>query len=41
MGHGRHFIPSRKFMKAEGDPLAPVEFLTEKGYPALGLEPMM
>ena len=87
MGHGRHFIPSKKFMKAEGgvqrivwmpkalkdsvaerlnatakelygidnfvdmiadetltpegDPEALVEFLTEKGHPALGLEPMM
>ncbi len=87
MGHGRHFIASKKFMKAEGgvqrivwmpkalkdsvaerlnatakelygidnfvdmiadetltpegDPEALVEFLTEKGHPALGLEPMM
>jgi len=86
MGHGRHFIPSKKFMKAEGgiqrivwmpkalkdsvaeklnanakelygidnfadmiadetvvegDPDALVAFLTEKGHPALGLDPMM
>ena len=85
MGHGKHFISSKKFMKAEGglerivwmpkelketvaerlnetakelygienftdmigdetvatDPEALVEFLTEKGHPALGLEPMM
>lgn len=86
MGHGRHFIPSKKFMKAEGgiarivwmpkalkdsvaeklnanakdlygidnfadmiadetvvegDPEALVNFLTKKGHPALGLEPMM
>ena len=85
MGHGKHFIASKKFMKAEGgierivwmpkelkefiadrlnatakdlygidnftdmigdetvatDPEALVEFLTEKGHPALGLDPMM
>jgi acetyl-CoA synthase len=85
MGHGKHFIASKKFMKAEGgierivwmpkelkefvadrlnktakelygidnftdmvgdetiatDPEALVAFLTEKGHPALGLEPMM
>ncbi|MDO4519876.1 MAG: acetyl-CoA decarbonylase/synthase complex subunit alpha/beta [Eubacteriales bacterium] len=85
MGHGKHFIASKKFMKAEGgierivwmpkdlkefiadklnatakelygienftdmigdetvtdDPEKLVEFLTEKGHPALGLEPMM
>ena len=86
MGHGKHFIPSKKFMKAEGgigrivwmpkdlkdqvadklnetakdlygienftdmiadetvtedDPEKLVEFLTEKGHPALGMEPMM
>ena len=85
MGHGKHFIASKKFMKAEGgierivwmpkelkdfvaerlnktakelygidnftdmigdetiatDPEALVEFLTEKGHPALGMDPMM
>ena len=85
MGHGKHFIASKKFMKAEGgvqrivwmpkalkdqvaeklnatakelygidnftdmiadetiteDPEALVEFLTEKGHPALGLDPLM
>lgn len=85
MGHGKHFIASKKFMKAEGgvqrivwmpkelkefvaerlnetakelygidnftdmigdetiatDPEALVEFLTEKGHPALALDPMM
>ena len=85
MGHGKHFIGSKKFMKAEGgierivwmpkelkdfvaerlnktakelygidnftdmigdetiatDPEALVEFLTEKGHPALGMDPMM
>ena len=85
MGHGKHFISSKKFMKAEGgierivwmpkelketvaerlnktakelygidnftdmvgdesiatDPEALVEFLTEKGHPALSMEPMM
>jgi acetyl-CoA synthase len=85
MGHGKHFISSKKFMKAEGgverivwmpkelkdtvaerlnatakdlygidnftdmigdetvaeDPETLVEFLTEKGHPALGLDPMM
>ena len=85
MGHGKHFISSKKFMKAEGgierivwmpkelkefvaerlnktaqelygienftdmigdetvatDPEALVEYLTEKGHPALGLDPMM
>ena len=85
MGHGKHFIASKKFMKAEGgierivwmpkelkefiadklnatakdlygidnftdmigdetvatDPETLVGFLTEKGHPALGLEPMM
>lgn len=85
MGHGKHFIGSKKFMKAEGgierivwmpkelkefvadrlnqtantlyglenftdmigdetiatDPEALVQFLTEKGHPALGMEPMM
>ncbi|MBQ1311167.1 MAG: CO dehydrogenase/CO-methylating acetyl-CoA synthase complex subunit beta [Blautia sp.] len=85
MGHGKHFIASKKFMKAEGgierivwmpkelkefiaeklnksaqelygienftdmigdetiatDPEELVAFLTEKGHPALGLEPMM
>ena len=85
MGHGKHFISSKKFMKAEGgverivwmpkdlkdqvaerlnktakelydidnftdmigdetiatDPETLLEFLTEKGHPALGLEPMM
>lgn len=85
MGHGKHFIGSKKFMKAEGgverivwmpkelkesvadrlnqtakelygidnftdmigdetiaeDPETLLEFLTEKGHPALGLEPMM
>lgn len=85
MGHGKHFISSKKFMKAEGgierivwmpkelkesvaerlnatakdlygidnftdmigdesiaeDPETLVAFLTEKGHPALGLEPMM
>ena len=86
MGHGKHFIASKKFMKAEGgvqrivwlpkelkdqvadklnatakelygidnftdmiadetvvdgDPEALVAFLTEKGHPALGLDPMM
>ena len=85
MGHGKHFISSKKFMKAEGglerivwmpkelkefvadrlnatakelygidnftdmigdetiaeDPETLVGFLTEKGHPALGLEPMM
>ena len=85
MGHGKHFIASKKFMKAEGgierivwmpkelkdfvaerlnetakelygienftdmigdetiatDPETLVEFLTEKGHPALGLDPMM
>ncbi len=85
MGHGKHFIGSKKFMKAEGgigrivwmpkelkdfvaerlnatavelygienftdmigdetvttDPEALVEFLTEKGHPALGLDPLM
>ena len=85
MGHGKHFIASNKFMKAEGgierivwmpkelkefvadrlnqtakelygidnftdmigdetvatDPETLVEFLTEKGHPALGMDPMM
>ena len=85
MGHGKHFISSKKFMKAEGgierivwmpkelkefvadrlnqtakelygidnftdmigdetvatDPETLVEFLTEKGHPALGMDPMM
>ena len=85
MGHGKHFIGSKKFMKAEGgierivwmpkelketvaerlnktarelygienftdmigdetiaeDPETLVAFLTEKGHPALGLDPMM
>ncbi|MCI5529020.1 MAG: acetyl-CoA decarbonylase/synthase complex subunit alpha/beta [Blautia sp.] len=85
MGHGKHFIASKKFMKAEGgierivwmpkelkdfiadrlnasakdlygidnftdmigdetiatDPETLVTFLTEKGHPALGLDPMM
>ncbi len=86
MGHGKHFISSKKFMKAEGgvgrivwmpkelkdqvadrlnetakelygidnftdmiadetvvteDPEALLEFLTEKGHPALSMEPMM
>ncbi|MCC8140466.1 MAG: CO dehydrogenase/CO-methylating acetyl-CoA synthase complex subunit beta [Lachnospiraceae bacterium] len=85
MGHGKHFISSKKFMKAEGgverivwmpkdlkdqvserlnetakelygidnfcdmigdetvstDPESLLEFLTEKGHPALGMEPMM
>ena len=85
MGHGKHFISSKKFMKAEGgierivwmpkelketvaerlnktakelygidnftdmvgdesiatDPEALVEFLTEKGHPALSMDPMM
>ena len=85
MGHGKHFIASKKFMKAEGgierivwmpkelkefiaeklnatakelygidnftdmigdetvatDPETMVGFLTEKGHPALGLDPMM
>ncbi len=85
MGHGKHFISSKKFMKAEGglerivwmpkdlkeqvaervnqsakelygidnfcdmigdetvatDPEALLEFLTEKGHPALGLDPLM
>lgn len=85
MGHGKHFISSKKFMKAEGgierivwmpkelketvaerlnesafelygienfsdmigdetiaeDPETLLEFLTEKGHPALGLDPMM
>ncbi|MBS6735305.1 MAG: CO dehydrogenase/CO-methylating acetyl-CoA synthase complex subunit beta [Clostridiales bacterium] len=85
MGHGKHFIGSKKFMKAEGgvarivwmpkelkdtvaerlnqtakelygidnftdmigdetiatDPETLVEFLTEKGHPALGMDPMM
>ena len=85
MGHGKHFIASKKFMKAEGgvarivwmpkelkeqvaervnktaqelygienfcdmigdetiatDPEALLEFLTEKGHPALGMDPMM
>ena len=85
MGHGKHIISSKKFMKAEGgverivwmpkdlkdqvaerlnktakelydidnftdmigdetiatDPETLLEFLTEKGHPALGLEPMM
>ncbi|MCI6997675.1 MAG: acetyl-CoA decarbonylase/synthase complex subunit alpha/beta [Eubacterium sp.] len=85
MGHGKHFIASKKFMKAEGgierivwmpkelkefvaerlnetakelygienftdmigdetiatDPETLVEFLTEKGHPALGMDPMM
>ena len=85
MGHGKHFIASKKFMKAEGgverivwmpkelketvaerlnktafelygienftdmigdetvaeDPETLLEFLTEKGHPALGLDPMM
>ena len=85
MGHGKHFISSKKFMKAEGgierivwmpkelkefvaerlnqtakelygidnftdmvgdetiatDPEELVAFLTEKGHPALGLDPMM
>ena len=85
MGHGKHFIASKKFMKAEGgierivwmpkdlkefikdklnasakelygienftdmigdetvaeDPETLVAFLTEKGHPALGLDPMM
>ena len=85
MGHGKHFISSKKFMKAEGgierivwmpkelketvaerlnktakelygidnftdmvgdetiatDPETLVEFLTEKGHPALSMDPMM
>ena len=85
MGHGKHFISSKKFMKAEGgierivwmpkelketvaerlnktakelygidnftdmvgdesiatDPEALVDFLTEKGHPALSMDPMM
>ena len=85
MGHGKHFIASKKFMKAEGgierivwmpkelkefvaerlnktaqelygienftdmigdetvatDPEALVEYLTEKGHPALAMDPMM
>ena len=85
MGHGKHFISSKKFMKAEGgierivwmpkelkefvaerlnktaqelygienftdmigdetvatDPEALVEYLTEKGHPALAMDPMM
>ncbi|MCD8363180.1 MAG: CO dehydrogenase/CO-methylating acetyl-CoA synthase complex subunit beta [Lachnospiraceae bacterium] len=85
MGHGKHFISSKKFMKAEGgverivwmpkdlkdqvserlnetakelygidnfcdmigdetiatEPEALLEYLTEKGHPALGLDPMM
>ena len=85
MGHGKHFISSKKFMKAEGgvarivwmpkdlkeqvaerlnatakelygidnltdmigdetiaeDPETLLQFLTEKGHPALGMEPMM
>ena len=85
MGHGKHFIASKKFMKAEGgvarivwmpkalkesvaeklnatakelydidnfcdmigdetiaeDPETLMEFLTEKGHPALGMDPMM
>ena len=85
MGHGKHFISSKKFMKAEGgierivwmpkelkefvaerlnktaqelygienftdmigdetvatDPETLVEYLTEKGHPALGMDPMM
>ena len=85
MGHGKHFISSKKFMKAEGgierivwmpkelkefvaerlnktaqelygienftdmigdetvaeDPETLVAFLTEKGHPALGMDPMM
>ena len=85
MGHGKHFISSKKFMKAEGgierivwmpkelkeqvaekvnktaqelygienfcdmigdetiatDPEALLAFLTEKGHPALGMDPMM
>ena len=85
MGHGKHFIASKKFMKAEGgierivwmpkdlkeqvkdrlnatakelygidnftdmigdetvaeDPETLLEFLTEKGHPALTMEPMM
>ncbi len=85
MGHGKHFISSKKFMKAEGgierivwmpkdlkdqvserlnktakelygidnfcdmvgdetiatDPETLLAFLTEKGHPALGMEPMM
>lgn len=85
MGHGKHFIGSKKFMKAEGgvqrivwlpkdlkeqvatnlnatakelygidnftdmiadetittDPEELVAFLTEKGHPALGLDPLM
>ena len=85
MGHGKHFISSKKFMKAEGgierivwmpkelkeqvaervnktaqelygienfcdmigdetiatDPEALLEFLTETGHPALGMDPMM
>ncbi|MCI8318543.1 MAG: CO dehydrogenase/CO-methylating acetyl-CoA synthase complex subunit beta [Lachnospiraceae bacterium] len=85
MGHGKHFIASKKFMKAEGgierivwmpkdlkeqvaerlnatakelygidnftdmigdetvaeDPETLLEFLTEKGHPALSMEPMM
>ena len=85
MGHGRHFIASKKFMSAEGgferivwmpkelketvaerlnetakelygienftdmvgdetiaeDPETLLEFLTEKGHPALGMDPMM
>ena len=85
MGHGKHFISSKKFMKAEGgvarivwmpkdlkeqvaerlnatakelygidnftdmigdetiaeDPETLLEFLTEKGHPALGMEPLM
>ena len=85
LGHGKHFISSKKFMKAEGgierivwmpkdlkeqvaerlnetakelygidnfcdmvgdetiatDPETLLEFLTEKGHPALGMDPMM
>ena len=85
MGHGKHFISSKKFMKAEGgierivwmpkdlkdqvserlnktakelygidnfcdmvgdetiatDPETLLAFLTEKGHPALGMDPMM
>ena len=85
MGHGKHFISSKKFMKAEGgierivwmpkelkefvaerlnktaqelygienftdmigdetvatDPETLVEYLTEKGHPALAMDPMM
>ena len=85
MGHGKHFIASKKFLKAEGgvarivwmpkalkdqvasrlnatakelydiddfcsmiadesiceDPETLVEFLSEKGHPVLGMEPMM